>query len=111
MIYVPDLENYECFVIRDSDVIRAYKEVPIHNKEIEYRDYFYNSHYVYQDGTQAFSSYSNLPKCLDSSKLTNFYAYRNDFADILIIFFLLVCFVFFMILRLWRALFKGGRVI
>ena len=111
MIYVPDLENYECFVIRDENIIRAYQKTPTHNSTIDYRDYFYNSHYVYQDGTQTFSSYSNIPVCLDNTKLTTYYAYRNDFAEILIIFFLLVGFVYFIISRLWRALFKGGRVI
>ena len=42
-IYVPDLENYECFVIRDENIIRAYQKTPMHNSTIDYRDYYYNS--------------------------------------------------------------------
>lgn len=108
MIYVPDLENYKCFVVKDSNTIRAYKSMPQIDEEIEYRDYFVNSHYLYNDGVELTN---NLPVCVDSSSLTSFYAYRNDFAEILIIFFLLIGFVYFTISKLWRALFKGGRVI
>ena len=53
MIYVPDLENFKCFVVRDTNTLRAYKEIPLKNTEIEYRDYYINSHYLYQDGTQS----------------------------------------------------------
>ena len=27
-IYVPNKENYKCFVVRSEEVIRAYEEVP-----------------------------------------------------------------------------------
>lgn len=92
-IYVPDLENYKCYVIRSDSTMRAYKEIPRNNTEIEYRDYYYTANYHYQDGTQSFSNYSTLPICLDNSKLTTDFYYRNDFPDILRMFliFAIVC--------------------
>ena len=83
-IYVPDLENYKCFVVLNDTTIRAYKEIPVNNSYIAYRDYFYTSNYLYQDGTQSFSQYTTLPVCLDSSVLTESYVYRTDFHQILI---------------------------
>ncbi len=97
MIYVPDLENYKCFIVQSSDTIRAYKEVPQKNIEIDYRDYFIDSSYIYKDGTQTFGNYTTyLPVCLSADVLTDSVYYRNDFDSILIIFFILliICFYF-----------------
>lgn len=101
MIYVPDLKNYKCFVVRDETTIRAYKEVPRKNSDIDYRDYFYNSNYLYQDGEQSFGNYSVLPVCLDNSVLTNEVYYRNDFDSILIIFLIMSIFCFLVPLKLF----------
>lgn len=89
MIYIPDLDNYKCFVVRSDSIIRAYKQVPQNGKEIEYRDYYYNANYLYQDGVQSFSNYSTLPVCLDNSNLSTDYVYRNDYPQILLSFFIL----------------------
>lgn len=97
MIYVPDLENYKCFVVQSSDTIRAYKEVPQRNTDVEYRDYFIDSNYIYKDGTQTFGNYTTyLPVCLSTDVLTDSVYYRNDFDSILVIFFILliICFYF-----------------
>lgn len=109
MIYVPDLDNYKCYVVRDTNTLRAYKEVPKNNIEVEYRDYYINSHYLYQDGTQTFSTYSTLPICLDEEKLTTSYNYRNDFGDIMIIFVLMVGIVWFLISKLIKTFFRGFK--
>ena len=101
MIYVPDLKNYKCFVVRDETTIRAYKEVPRKNSDIDYRDYFYNSNYLYQDGEQSFGNYSVLPVCLDNSVLTNEVYYRNDFDSILIIFLIISIFCFLVPIKLF----------
>ena len=101
MIYVPDLKNYKCFVVRDETTIRAYKEVPRKNSDIEYRDYFYNSNYLYQDGEQSFGNYSVLPVCLDNSILTNEVYYRNDFDSILIIFLIMSIFCILIPIKLF----------
>lgn len=95
MIYVPDLENYKCFVVQNEEVIRAYEEIPEDNSNISYRDYYYNSSYLYTDGVESFTE-QVLPTCLDSSVLSSDVYYRNDIDKILIIFIILsiVCFYF-----------------
>lgn len=107
-IYVPDLTNYKCYVVRSDSTIRAYKEIPKNNLDIEYRDYYFTANYMYQDGIQSFGSYSTLPVCLDNSTLTTDYYYRNDFPDILImfsiIFFFGIYIPFKVIFRLFRRL-------
>lgn len=109
MIYVPDLTNYKCFVVRNDSTIRAYKQIPRNNTDVEYRDYFYTANYLYQDGTQSFSTYTTLPVCLDSSVLTTDYQYRNDYADILIIFLIYCLFGIYLPLKIFMRLFKKGR--
>lgn len=90
MIYVPNLDEYSCVVVRDSNTIRAYKSMPQQNKFVYYTDYYVNSNYIYTEGTQNFSQYATLPNCLDASKLTDNLYYRNDIDRILIVFIILV---------------------
>ena len=106
MIYVPDLETYKCFVVRNESTIRAYKNIPQNNMDIEYRDYYYNSNYLYQDGVQSFGVYSTLPICLDNSNLTNNVYYRNDFDSILVIFLIMCIFCFYLPLKIFVRLFR-----
>ena len=106
MIYVPDLENYQCFVVRNDSTIRAYKNIPQNNMDIEYRDYYYTSNYLYQDGVQSFGSYSTLPICLDNSNLTSSVYYRNDFDSILVIFLIMCIFCFYLPLKIFVRLFR-----
>ena len=106
MIYVPDLENYRCFVVRNESTIRAYKTIPVNNSDVSYRDYFYNSNYLYQDGVQSFGPYSTLPICLDNSNLTNNVYYRNDFDSILVIFLIMFIFCFYLPLKIFVRLFR-----
>ena len=106
MIYVPDLENYKCFVVRTESTIRAYKDIPVNNSDVAYRDYFYNSNYLYQDGVQSFGPYSTLPICLDNSNLTNNVYYRNDFDSILVIFLIMCIFCFYLPLKIFVRLFR-----
>lgn len=106
MIYVPELSSYQCYVVRDSNTIRAYKQKPTYNSNIVYRDYFYNSNYLYQDGTQQFSNYTTLPVCLDKNVLTDNVYYRNDFDSILIIFLILSIFCFLIPIKIFLRLFR-----
>lgn len=106
MIYVPDLVSYKCFVVRNDTTIRAYKEIPQNNTDVEYRDYYYTSNYLYQDGVQSFGSYSTLPICLDNSNLTNNVYYRNDFDSILVIFLIMCIFCFYLPLKIFVRLFR-----
>lgn len=106
MIYVPDLENYKCFVVRDEEVIRAYEDIPTNNSTITYRDYYINSNYIFNDGVQQFSTYSTLPYCLDKSTLTSDVYYRNDFDSILVIFLILSIFCFYIPIKIFMRLFR-----
>lgn len=106
MIYVPDLDSYQCYVVQSEGVIRAYEEIPQNNSTIDYRDYYIKSNYIYRDGSQNFSSYSTLPTCLDNNNLTSEVFYRNDFDSILIIFFILSIFCFYIPLKIFMRLFR-----
>lgn len=111
MIYVPDL-SYKCYVIVNSDTIRAYEQVPYNPSynngsiSVNYRDYYINSNYLYVDSYQNFSSYSTLPNCLSSSVLTNDIYYRNDFDSILIIFLIMSIFIFYIPIKVFLRLFR-----
>lgn len=111
MIYVPDLENFKCFVIESGDVIRAYKDVPDFNVNVSYRDYFINSHYIFKDGSQFFNSseIESLPSCINNVNLTNAISYRHDFTEILICFTIIIGIFYFIISKIIRSLFFGGR--
>ncbi len=105
-IYVPDLENYQCYVVQSEGVIRAYEQLPANDVTTNYRDYYINSDYIYKDGVTTFSHYSSIPVCLDSNNLTNDFYYRNDIDKILIIFLILFIFIIFIpfkiVLRFFR---------
>ena len=103
MIYVPNLEDYECFVVKDSETIRAYENEPIIGENVSYRDYYINSHYVYSDGLELIT---NVPICLNSSNLTAEVYYRNDFDSILIIFSLLAIICFYIPTKIVLKMFK-----
>lgn len=113
MIYVPDTA-YACYVLSDKDTIRAYKTMPYNpsynggNVDINYRDYYINSDYLYTDGFQSFSYYSALPVCLDKSNLTTDVYYRHDIDKILVIFTILVIFGISLPLKIFSKLFKRG---
>lgn len=93
-IYLPDT-SYACYVIRDSNTIRAYETMPTLNSNVNYTDYYINSHYIFNNGTQNFNQYSTLPVCNGANFTENVF-YRNDLDSILIIFLilLLICFYF-----------------
>lgn len=106
MIYVPNVNDYQCIYIRDTNTIRAYKQIPQNNFTVDYVDYYINSQYLYNYGEQTFSQYTTLPTCLDSSVLTNNIYYRNDFADICVVF----CVLFFFIVIIpFKILFRFFR--
>lgn len=110
MIYVPDKENYACYVVQSEDIIRAYKNFPTYNTNVDFRDYYFNSNYLYRDGNQQFGSYSTLPICLDNSIITSDIYYRNDFDKILIIFIIITIIGIIIPLKIFSKLFKRGRL-
>lgn len=111
MIYLPieDFSSYSCYTFINSDTIRAYKTIPTNNSNVEFNDYFINSHYLSQNGIEFFTQDSILPVCLDQGRLTNVYSYRNDFSDIIIIVLCFCLFGGFIIHKLTKQLFKRWR--
>ena len=93
-IYLPNT-NYSCYYMPNDYTIRAYHTTPRQNSSSDYTDYFINSHYINRSGTQTFSQYTTLPTCMTDTFTTNVF-YRNDIADIMITFFILliICFYF-----------------
>lgn len=94
-IYLPST-NFVCYVTRDNgNTIRAYETQPTVNSTVNYTDYYVNAHYLYNVGTQQFTQYSTIPTCMGATFTDNVY-YRNDFDQILVIFFILliICFYF-----------------
>lgn len=104
MIYVPDKENYKCFVVRSEEVIRAYKEIPVLNEEVSYRDYYIHSDYMFNDSSEIITE--NLPVCLDNSLLTNEVYYRVDFYKSMIIFFIFCIFCFLIPIKIVFRFFR-----
>ena len=96
LIYVPVYDNTNCAYIRSSDVIRVYNNPPTPNSDVNYIDYYIKSSYISNTGTEHFSQYSSIPTCISDSKITTEVYYRNDFMQILVIFFLM-CFICFWI--------------
>lgn len=110
MIYVPNDNTFnKCYVVQGEGVIRAYDRVPQNNITYNYRDYYINSSYIYRDGAGSWSSYSTLPICLSNDIITNAYVYRNDFANIMIIFVLMVGGIWFLMSKLIKTLLRGHR--
>ena len=93
-IYLPST-SYQCYVVQDSNTIRAYESQPRVNGSSNYTDYYVNSHYMFKNGTQTWSQYATLPVCSGATFTTNVF-YRNDMPEILLMFFILslVCFYF-----------------
>lgn len=110
MIYVPDTENYDCYVVQSEGVLRGYSEVPRNNTTISYRDFYINSNYIYKDGTTNFGSYSNLPICLSNDVITTNVFYRNDLDSILTVFLIMSIFCFLIPLKIFSRLFKRGAL-
>lgn len=104
MIYVPDLENYKCFVVKDSNTIRSYKEIPVLNEEVSYRDYYIHSDYMFNDSSEIITE--NLPVCIDNNLLTNEVYYRVDFYKSMIIFFIFCIFCFYIPIKIFFRFFR-----
>ena len=106
MIYVPNKENYKCFVVQNEEVIRAYVNIPNYNTNVSYRDFYIRSDYIFRDGVQQFSNYTTLPTCLDNSIVTDSFYYRVDFDKILVIFIILAIVCFIVPLKIFLRLFR-----
>lgn len=107
MIYVPEFNNNTCCYMNDSNTLRCYEYRPTYNSNVNYTDYFVNSHYLTRTGTQSFGSYNTSINCIATSNLTTAYFYRNDAVDIMLLFLLIVGFIFFFGRLFLRTFFRG----
>lgn len=110
MLYVPNFEDNQCVVINNSETIRVYETQPTYNTSINYTDYYVNSHYMANKGTQQFTQYTNIPTCISNEYITTAYMYRNDIADILITFVLLVLIIYIPMDKIIKAFFRGRKL-
>lgn len=109
LIYVPDT-GYACYTVLNGNVIRAYETTPEINTTLHYRDYYINSHYIYNDHYEIIDTVENLPVCIGNDKITNYYSYRNDITDILLCFFILLVIGYFITSSIVKALFRRKKV-
>lgn len=111
MIYLPNTSK-SCYVIINKDTIRAYDENPntSTSTEINYTDFFINSHYLEKPGVLLKESTTIVENCIPPEELTTAYIYRNDIHQILVIALILIGVVWYLILTLIKALFKGRKV-
>lgn len=106
LVYVPNYENGNCAYIYNTDIIRVYDRVPSHNSVINYKDYYIKSSYIYNEGTTSFGNYSTLPVCISNDRITTDVYYRNDFMQILVIFFLLSWICFYIPWKIFLRIFR-----
>lgn len=111
MIYLPDeITEQNCAYVYDTNTIRVYERMPANNTSVDYTDYFINSNYITRTGTTNFNSYSTLNyNCLDYTQFTTNYAYRNDFANILIIALIIIGVIWYLSATLIKTLLKGRK--
>lgn len=102
MIYLPtEYLNMPCYVINNG-YIRAYTN----NNLTEYADIYVNQDYMVKIGS---SNYGFTGVCDTSHTFTDSYVYRTDFADIIIIFILMVGLIWFLISKLIKTFFRGFK--
>lgn len=109
MVYVPVYNNNNCAYVYDASRIRVYSSRPQSNTTITYRDYYFNSHYLYYDGSTSFSNYSTIPTCLANDEVSTNIWYRNDLPDIMIVLFIILFIGYFIIKKIVRGFLYGGR--
>ena len=95
-LYVPIYNNENCVIVYDSNTIRRFDNNPTINNEINFTDYFINSHYITKRGKTTFINNDDLPVCISINDLTTDFYYRNDLSDIFVVFFILsiICIYF-----------------
>lgn len=103
-VYLPveNVSDYQCYVVQNSDTIRAYVNMPRANSSSSYVDFYINSHYLQTSGTQTWGNISNIPSCNLNNHITNNYWYSNEFPGALFIFVV----ISLMIMLVLKILFK-----
>lgn len=96
MIYVPDIEHFECFTMHDG-YIRGYGGISSVPSTVAYTDFLYNNNYYTRTGQEELTEY---PSCISSDQLTTDYMYRVDIDKILIIFVIITFIIVYLPIKL-----------
>lgn len=86
-VYLPTFTSNSCIVIKDKDTIRVYDSLPQFDSYATYTDYYINSHYLSKSDREFITE---VPTCEDLNNYTTSNYYRNDFDNILVIFFIIL---------------------
>lgn len=100
---VDNFNDFKCYEVLDSNTVRSYRSTPVIGSEVDYIDFFVNSHYLEKQGKTTLE-YS--PICLDSTSLTNEVYYRNDFPQIMLCFVLILFFITYFARTILRNFFR-----
>lgn len=105
-VYLPidNVSQFQCYVVQNSDTVRAYYNTPAHNSSSNYVDFYVNSHYLTSTGSQTWGNTSQLPNCNLNGNITTNYWYSNDFPNALFIFMFIVIFIFVILHILFKPL-------
>lgn len=106
-MYVPNYTSGNCAYVYNDRFIRVYDVQPTYNSTVHYVDYLFDSHYLSREGSTTFSNYSTLPIC-STDITTNFYA-RNDIFEIVCLFTIFVGWTWFLVSKLVKTFFHGGK--
>lgn len=105
LYYIPNYSTGNCANLRNGDVIRVYERKPTTNSDVNYIDYYINSHYVNISGIQHFATTSSIPDCIDNNSITDNVFYRFDIASILITFIILLIICLYFPYKIFSRLF------
>lgn len=106
LIYLPqELNNNNCVTLQNlnNNYIRVYATTPTPNSNVNYIDYFINSHYIERTGTQTFGNYMTNVVCENHNKFTSDFWYRNDLFDIMGVYFIIIFIITYILTRHLKA--------
>lgn len=109
-IYIPDYtpQKYPC-VVYSNAYLTAYREMPRANTYVAFDRFYQSDHYNSVTQAQQFGNTVNVT-CLPSNQLTSDFYYRNDLADILLVFAIIAVVGFGIPFKLIMKLVKRGRL-
>jgi len=107
-LYLPnDLPYNACVVLRDNYTARVYEETPVVDSTSNYVDVALDNHYLYRNGLEYFEYQVDIPSCLPSSTISHNWLDRTDAVDIVVIIAILFTFLYFVLSRPIKWLFRG----
>lgn len=102
-IYIPtDYLDSPC-IVQNNGYMRAYTNSNLTN----YVDIYYQNNYAVKE---SYSSYSYNGACDSINTYTDDFYYRNDFSQILLIFFIFSIFIIYIPFKIFSKLFVRGNL-